>query len=43
MEKIMYERPEMEVIMFAEEDIITTSGMGGQNPGDNDGEWSGDY
>lgn len=44
MEKNMYEKPEMEVVSFEAEDIITTSGIGGGNyPGDNDGEWSGDY
>lgn len=43
MKKNMYEKPEMEVVVFEEEDIITTSGIGGTNPGDNDGEWSGDY
>lgn len=42
MEKVLYEKPEMKVIVFEEEDIITTSGIN-PHPGDNDGEWSGDY
>lgn len=44
MKKSIYEKPEMDVVIFDAEDIITTSGgIGGLNPGDNDGEWSGDY
>lgn len=36
MKKMKYEQPDMEIVLFEEEDIITMSG-------DNDGEWSGDY
>lgn len=43
MEKSRYEKPQGEVIIFDVEDIITTSGMGGDDGGDNDGKWSGDY
>lgn len=43
MEKNIYEKPEMDVVLFGTEEVITTSGIGGGNFGDNDGEWSGDY
>ena len=39
--KDKYENPELELILFAETDIITVSGGNdiGEDDGENDGEW----